>query len=88
MRFDSLPVLILHQIRYRAVKHTGAAQGNSRRMAPSLDTITTSLKPVYFNVPIVKEGMENTNSIRPATHTGSHPIGQAPRKSLNLLPRL
>jgi len=42
MRFDSLPVLILHQIRYRAVKHTGAAQGNSRRMAPSLDAITTS----------------------------------------------
>ena len=87
MRFDGLPVLVLQQIRERALKRAGRSTGESRRVAAGFDTVAGRLVPDQPHAGIVDERVEDADRVRPATHARRHRVRQPARLIDDLHPR-
>ena len=77
MGLDHLAVVVLEQVRARAVQHAGRPAESAAACSP-VDAATRRLDPDHAHLRLVEERMEQADRIGAAADAGDQRVGQAP----------
>ena len=85
VRLQRLAVLVLQQVRHRAVQGARRPAGDRRGVPAGLDPVAGGLVADEADVGVVEERVEDPDGVRPAAHARDDGVGQAPVRGEHLL---